>query len=431
MVDGAPMTRLVALLCVAGLAHAGDDPLAALERATRGVLVSTRKIPNYTCVETVERRYYQPMGATLKRACSVILEQRKHPTLDLQLHLESTDRLRFDVAMLTRGEMFSWVGASKFEDEGIVRLVHSGPIATGAFGSFLTLVFGQDVKQFQFLRGVPESGRGLLEFGFDVPAADSHYRIQLGDRQWANASYGGTVQIDPQLDRVVRMNVNTRELPEAAGSCMTISALEYAMTRIGEAEFLLAASGRQRFVAPDGREIENTTTFSNCREYLGESTIQYDTVEPRAAGRARAAPDKPRMFTPGLRFELKLEHAIDSTTAAAGDPFEARLVSALRDPSRGLSAPAGSLVRGRILRVEAFHVKPLQTIVVLRPETVLVGDTEIAIPSVRVLPNPARGKGVAVELPLPGESRAGVFRFDGEHAVVPVSLRSEWRTVFP
>jgi hypothetical protein len=204
--------------------------------------------------------------------------------------------------------------------------------------------------------------------------------------------------------------------------------MEFAEVRIGTAEFLLTNSAHQRFVLPDGREIENTTTLANCREYAGESRVTYDTPEPQPSMRAAAAPDKPRAFAAGLRFRLSLVRPIDSATAAAGDSFEARLVAPLRDSRQRLVAPAASLVRGRILRVEAFHTKPREVVLVLRPEAVQAGDAIIALSAVPDFPVINRKK-IAIELPEPGEESAGVFRFGGDRAVMPALSRSDWRTV--
>jgi hypothetical protein len=420
-------TRLLAgLVWSLAAARAADDPQLVLRRAIDDVRLTTNRIPNYTCVETVERNYYAPLANNLPRACRVILEQRLHPTPDLLLKFRATDRLRFDVAMVPKGEIFSWVGASRFEDRGIAQLVRSGPMGTGAFGSFLTVVFDQDVKQFIYQRTIEEDGRKFLEYAFDVPAGDSHYRVQVDDF-WIHTPYSGTFQVDAATGTLARFAARTGELPEAAGSCLTSTALELAKVRIGTGEFLLTQKARQRFVAPDGREIENTTTFANCREYLGESTVRYETAEPGPANRVRAEEEVPRAFSSGLRFQLALDRPIDSTTAAAGDPFEARLVAPLRDSRQRLTAPASALVRGRILRMEAIHTNPGELVMVLRPEEVQVGNRAIAI---RAMPDSSgKGKRIPIEMPEPGEDHAGVFRFAGDRVVVPLYFRSDWRTV--
>src|ERR1700720_3604627 len=96
------------------LAAAGEhDPVEVLKLVTRKVLAGTKDIPNYTCVETVTRDFFRPAAATIPRACHVLLEQRRHPPLDMVLRPVSSDRLRLDVTMTARGEIFSWVGASK------------------------------------------------------------------------------------------------------------------------------------------------------------------------------------------------------------------------------------------------------------------------------------------------------------------------------
>ena len=98
-----------------------------------------------------------------------------------------TDRLRLDVAMVNRGEIFSWVGASKFDDAGIEDLVHNGPIATGAFGAYLVVVFQQDTRTFTFEKFTMAEGRSLMEYSFDVAVVQSRYKL------WRGVARGSTL----------------------------------------------------------------------------------------------------------------------------------------------------------------------------------------------------------------------------------------------
>lgn len=109
------------------------DPAEVLVRATRKVLASVEHIPNYTCVETVNRQYLRPAANHLPRACAALLEVRRHPTLDMVLRGFATDRLRLDVAMTKTGEVFSWVGASRFDDVGVDQVVRNGPMGYRRF----------------------------------------------------------------------------------------------------------------------------------------------------------------------------------------------------------------------------------------------------------------------------------------------------------
>jgi hypothetical protein len=37
-------------------------------------------------------------------------------------------------------------------------------------------------------------------------------------------------------------------------------------------------------------------------------------------------------------------------------------------------------------------------------------------------------RGVQILMPLSGEDNSGVFRFPGEHIVIPAKFRSDWKT---
>ena len=198
------------------------------------------------------RDYYQP-GETRPRACSVLLEQRKHRTKDLILRHLSTDRLRLDVTMVRTGELFSWVGASNFDDKGIDRLVRDGPMGTGAYGVFLNLVFREDAKAFMFERTLLSDGRSLMEYSFRVNRPDSHYRVKL-DKSWVYTAYSGTFQVDPKTDEVVRMNLQEDDLPDATDYyCTTITSLNFQTAQIGNIKFVLAARAAQRLYTETAR----------------------------------------------------------------------------------------------------------------------------------------------------------------------------------
>lgn len=64
-------------VCMAGMAEVGGyDPDEVLSRAILKVQASVQSLPNYTCVETVSRDYFEPAATTLPRVCSVLMEQR-------------------------------------------------------------------------------------------------------------------------------------------------------------------------------------------------------------------------------------------------------------------------------------------------------------------------------------------------------------------
>jgi len=438
MVNGRAVSAVHGLLALAlslrFAAGAEYDPAEVLRRATEKIMANESRLPNYTCVETVTRDFFRAAATTVPRECSVLMKQKQHPTPDVPLWPVLTDRLRLDVTMVQRGEIFSWVGGSQFEDAGIEHMVHNGPIGTGAFGGFLDVVFRSDAPKFTFEKYVLVEGRALLEYSFEVPKASSHYKVQLDD-SWVFTGYSGTIQVDPETAGMVRMTVQTAELPAITGECMSITGLDFGMAQIGNERFVLPARARQRFVNRNGQEVENNTTFANCREYRSESTISFAREQPVTGVGEAIAPAKSPTVPEGLRFALELTTPIHADTAAAGDPFAGRLTGPLRDAQRRVLARAGSLVEGRLLRVEIFHVPPVEVIVVLKPLTLEVNGSKVRFAAVRdstrvwaVVRNKGK-KGVNLALPLPGEEHAGVFEFMGEHVVVRKGMRSDWRTV--
>ena len=419
--------------CAIGLAAGAEyDPTEVLMRATQKALASTQEIPNYTCVETVNRDYFEPAAVSLPRACSVLLEQRRHPTPDLVLRKYSSDRLRLDVAMANRGEIYSWSGASRFEDAEIDHVVRYGPIGTGSFGGIVSVVFQEDAKRFTFERTITDQNRTVMEYSFQVAKSVSHYSMKA-DNSWVRIAYSGTFQVDAETADMVRITMTTGEVPLAAGVCMSTTTMNVTRVQIGDGQFLLPKQARQRFIYPNAEETENTTGFTNCREFRGESTVTFSPdSEPTKEG-TKSASAKVLSLPTGLPFSLDLTASIQTDTATAGDPFSAKLVAVIRDVRGKLLAPKGTAVEGHLLRVQSF-VRPPEVVVVLKPEALWIRGARVTFAVerdwTRVLAEGRKKgkKGVEILLPLRGEDNSGVFRFSGEHVTVPNGYRSEWRT---
>jgi hypothetical protein len=381
------------------------DPQDVLVRVAAKLAVTEKRIPNFTCVETVTRDYYQP-ASTLPRACSVLLEERKRRTKDLILRHLATDR--------------------NFDDKGIEHLVRDGPLGSGAYGAFLQLVFLQDVKEFVFERNLVSGGHNLMEYSFRVNRSDSHYRVKL-DKSWIYTAYSGTFQLDPKSEEVFEMNLQEDDLPDSSDYCTTITSAKFHTVQIANVRFVMSARAVQRFVYGNGEEIENTTTFANCREYLGESTISFSQdSEPKPGGGKGPPPEKLGSVPAGLRFAFALTSPIESDTAAAGDPFAGKLTEPLLDGKHKVFAQVGSLVEGRLLRVQSFQFPREEVIIILKPETVEINRAKVPLSAVRDFP--ATG-GRKIILPRAGEEHSGVFLVAGQHITVKKGFRSAWRTV--
>jgi hypothetical protein len=82
---------------------------------------------------------------------------------------------------------------------------------------------------------------------------------------------------------------------------------------------------------------------------MGESTLRFD--DPSASPDS-AAKREPVQIPPGLLLRIALVTPIDSATAAAGEPVDGSLVQPLLDSSRKLLLPVGTVLHGRIMRLE-------------------------------------------------------------------------------
>ena len=438
MVYDHAVTLLPAALLLAAArpaSAAADDATALLKRTTANVTANDTHIQNYTCVETVSRDYFEPAASTLARSCSWLLEQRQRPTPDMVLRLESTDRLRLDVTTAERGEIFSWAGASHFDDSGVENVVREGPIGSGAFGAFLSVIFGSDAKRFIYEGTTTVDGRRLAQYFFDVVLADSHYMVKLKDGvNRVPTAYSGSVLVDPETADPVRLTLQTAELPEATGSCQTVASLTYGRVKIGDRELLLPTSARQRFISRDGRETENTTSFTGCREYSSESTVNFfQEADARPANGAAAGPAIPKSIPGGLRLTFQLTRPIETDAAAAGDRFTAKLTEPLRE-GRTVLAPKGVLLEGRITMVKTFHRPKHEVVLGLAPRNIEIKGSKVALaalPDQRAIlleMRRNRQKGLAIFLPPRGDY-SGIFRASGTHVVFRSGFVSEWVTM--
>jgi hypothetical protein len=411
---------------VAVCCSAGGNPAEVLNRITVKVVRREAALPNYTCVETVTRDYYD-LKRPAATSCAALIANQPDPASGLPYQLTVTDRLRLDVTITPRGEIYSWVGASRFEENGVDRVVRDGPFGSGSFGAPLAIIFHQDAKTFRFTRYLLDQNRDLMEYSFEVSQENSRYRVKAGDT-WVPAAYSGTVQVDPQTDEVVRLTLHTSELPPATNSCQTSQRMEFAPQRIGSGVFLLPSQAQQQFLSLAGDAVQNHVSLSNCREYVGESTVSFSEI-PETDPDSRSNAPPPIQLPAGLAFTFELTTPISADTAAAGDPFAGRLVSALRDKSGKTVAPTHALMEGRLVRVEIRHRSPPGAVFVLQLTTVEAGGIKVPLAAIRQ-DGPVTGKrgGTPVQLPLSWEANSGIFGLSGDHAILKSGSRSSWRT---
>src|SRR5580692_5799812 len=177
---------LLALATAAGTAEPEVEEL--FKQARDKVLDNARRMPRYTCVETVSRTQFHPPDSP--STCESLITMRR--LVSTRGRLELRDRLRLDVAVVDGGEIFSWAGAGKFETHDVDKIVGGGASGSGEFGSFLASVFGSapDAIRYTGLRN------DFAQFEYNVPTAKSNYKYRTSG-PGRIIGYHGTFSLDP------------------------------------------------------------------------------------------------------------------------------------------------------------------------------------------------------------------------------------------
>jgi hypothetical protein len=411
---------------------AADAAQDLLNKTRANVVDNLKRFPRYVCVQTVTRQEYQmpPEGSSC--ASVIAYRDRKNAERNLRWH----DKLRLDVAVGDKSDMYSWAGASKFDSEDISHIVARGTSGSGEFASFLTGVFGGDAEKFTYsgLKDLP-IGR-LAVFDFAVPVESSHYRYTVDAKGYATIGYRGSFFVDPATADLRELDVDVNEFPQTSGVCRVQDKIEYAQTKIGDDTFLLPSHSSMEVLYGNSTESSNETTFSGCREYVGDSTIRFDVDEngntPDEVKRRELPP-----LPPKTRLRVRIDPPVDAATAAAGDPITGVVISTVKEKGVVL-VNAGDKLKGRIVRLEqTVRPEPQWTFAIvfgtlerngveekvsLKPDD--DGDrSSMATMTGRIHPQPARS--ITDERPAGG----GIFsiRQSGD-LVLGQKFVSEWET---
>src|SRR5579864_1468705 len=296
-----------------------------------------QRLPNYTCLETIDR--------TIREASKERLLVR--------------DRIHLQVAFIGFEEVFAWPGSAKFEPRADIQIAPGGAGGIGSWGGWSRSVFRSSAPIFTYAGECTVEDRRGMRYDFHVPWASSAYTVGVGTRQLV-VPYAGTFCVDPSSLDVMRLELRAEveHLPFAAIS----ETIDYGRVRIGSADFLLPQLHTLAMTDLEGHEGRNVTTLSACRQYAGDSA-------PPATPQKAEEPQLPA----GIYLNLKLETPITFEQYTVGDPVSARLDRGIR--ARGISVPKGALVSGRIRRLEERYQPEKHFLVGLEFSTLSFGDT--------------------------------------------------------
>ena len=296
-------------------------------------------MPQYTCLETIERsrKLAGPKG-----------------------QWKSHDTVRLEVLYTGHKEFFDSPGGRDFKEEDPRVFVGSGLIGNGMFAGDLQTLFVNDQGLFTWRGEEPLAGRPAAKWDFRVPLLSSLYTITTPSGS-AAVSMKGTFWADPVTFDLIRLEVRADEIPPLLEITDAITTMEYARTRIGQADVLLPQTGELRLLGTSGEESLDRFEFTHCRSFQTETSISF--AEPDAVPEpAKLAPATPNRAAPpaanalafpaGLTVTIALDAPV-TDRAAVGELIEGRVAGNAILHGKTV-IPNGAIVHGRIRRMEHY-----------------------------------------------------------------------------
>ncbi len=314
-----------AIALLPALLGAFEEP-EVIPRIRGRLKAALEKLPDYTCLETVERSRRPAPGAAW----------------------QPLDTIRLQVGVIDRKEMYSWSGEQRFDGRELRELTGKGIAGNGSFAEHVRHIFlGQGVE-FTARTGETIGGREVLVFDFDLDAAFSRYTLRIPPHE-APVGVRGSFAVDRETLDIRRLEVQAHEIPPDFGIARLSHRIHYAAVAIGARPVFLPASAEISVLAADEKEEHrNVIEFSGCKQYEAESKLRFDEAAPLETS---AAPADPGPLPLNLRVEMELDSDIEPEKAALGDSVSALVLKPARDGER-IAIPAGAVLHGRLVRLD-------------------------------------------------------------------------------
>jgi hypothetical protein len=248
-----PIGLALAVLLPAGLPGQDLPPGDLLARVKEHGRATFEHIPDYACLETVNRfrkSSFRPF-----------------------------DTLHLEVAVVGGKELFARKGATQFQADNPAAFVTAGMIGSGDFSATPHNLFMSDAAWITAPSEAGLSGRKPLRFEFEVPAQSGAYQVQtLGVK--ATVGLRGAFWVDPQSLDLLRIEEHEVDLPPELKVRDIVTTIAYERTRIGSSIPLLPHSSEVIVTYSSGGQQRNLIEFSGCREYHSESVVHFEEVVP-------------------------------------------------------------------------------------------------------------------------------------------------------
>lgn len=229
-----------------------EDPL--IVKAREMATTFTETLPNYICQQVtarfVNRSHITSWQAQDVITAEVIYEEGKEHYRNLTINGKATKK--------------------NMEEMG-------GSWSTGEFGTVLRDLFSPaTAAEFRSRRETTMAGMASMMYDFQVEREGSHWHIQVAS-QSVMPPYKGSVWIEKSTGRVLRIEMQTRNMPSEFPMDKVESSSDYEYIRIGGTQQFLLPVHAETLSCQRGTNVcsRNAIDFRNYRKYSGEATITF------------------------------------------------------------------------------------------------------------------------------------------------------------
>lgn len=383
------------------------------------------RLPNCTCLETISR-FHKESGRASK--------------------LNPLDTVRLEIVYANRREWYGSPGARDLSIGNPGAFIGAGMIGNGMFGITLHNLFVAEVATFVPQGDDSIAGRPVVKYDFRLP------RTQLGmdiSIPGGNGTVGeeGSFWADSSTLDLVRLVARVTEIPSYLPLASAEYSVNYAHTRVGEFDALLAQQGDLDLRPANGIEDYDHFEFTHCRAFESKSEIRFDAPDPGPGNPPPAVSGRPVAQAQEASIPALLLVTIQLTSSvtdrdAVGKIIDARISGDVRRKGK-VVIEGGALVHGRIRRLDRYpgqahfavglEFTELETrdgpvrfyADLLRLEK--KAGIRPALHEMAQVPN-----GIAsIEIRLPELPGVASFFVDGKTFVLPAGFQTVWRTRGP
>jgi hypothetical protein len=189
---------------------------------------------------------------------------------------QALDVVTADVAVVDGKEDYRNILVNGHAPQG--PLDKSGSWSTGEFSTTLEDILSPRTAAAFVAHGSETiAGRDAWVYNLTVQHPNSHWVIVSAGGNKYNPAYTGTIWVDKETRRVLRIEQHAGDLPRDFSYNKAETALEYGFVRIEGKQYLLPVTSENSACFTGTSEcVRNEITFRNYRKFTANSDIKYD-----------------------------------------------------------------------------------------------------------------------------------------------------------